>query len=128
MPSVVFRDIDLNFRAHPITKQLIVSEGEVAVKKAVGYLLQTAYGDRVFQPELGSNMRALLFENVSRSLILDLESAIREVINNYEPRAEITKIIIDPQVDRNGYAVSVEFRVVNQTIPATVNLFLERLR
>jgi len=128
MPSVVFRDIDLNFASHPNTNKLVVSEGDVAVKRALGYLLQTNRGDRLFHPEIGSNINRLLFENVTRSTAMDLESAIQEAIRNFEPRVSLEEVFIDPQLDRNGYNVTIKFIIINQNIPYTIRLFLERLR
>lgn len=128
MPSVVFRDIDLNFAAHPNTNKLLVSEGEVAVKRALGYLLRTNKGDRLFHPEIGSNINRLLFENVTASTAMDVKSVIEEAIRNYEPRVLLDEIFVDPQLDRNGYSVTIRFTILNQNIPQSLSLFLERLR
>ncbi len=128
MPSVVFRDIDLSFRVHPNTNKLVVSEGDVAVKRALQYLLFTIKGERLFQPELGSNIRRLLFENISPATAMDIESAVSEAIANYEPRVEMIKILVSPDTAQNGYTIQLTYRILNQSIPQTVTLFLERLR
>lgn len=128
MPSVVFRDIDLSFTVHPNTNKLVVSEGDVAVKRALQYLLLTIKGERLFQPELGSNIRRLLFENISPATAMDIESAVSEAITNYEPRVEMIKILVSPDIAQNGYTIQLTYRILNQSIPQTVTLFLERLR
>ena len=128
MPSVIFRDIDLNFASHPNTNKLLVSEGEAAVKRALGYLLRTNKGDRLFHPEIGSNINRLLFENVTASTAMDVKSIIEEAIRNYEPRVSLNELFVDPQLDRNGYSITIRFTVLNQNVPQSLSLFLERLR
>ena len=128
MPSVVFRDIDLRFKTHPNTNKLVVSEGDEAVKRALHYLLLTMKGERLFQPDFGSNLRRLLFENISISTSMDIKSVVTEAIRNYEARVDLIKILVTPDKDRNGYTIQLTYNILNQTIPQTVTLFLERLR
>ena len=79
-------------------------------------------------PEIGGNVRALLFENMTPLTALNLQRKIEEVLSNFEPRAKITQIIADPDMDRNGYRVEIRFYVIGIQNPITVETFLERLR
>ena len=91
-------------------------------------MLRTNKGDRLFHPEIGSNINRLLFENVTASTAMDVQSVIEEAIRNYEPRVSLDEIFVDPQLDRNGYGVTIRFTVLNQNVPQSLSLFLERLR
>ncbi len=53
---------------------------------------------------------------------------VEEVLNNFEPRALITQIIADPDIDRNAYRLEIKFYVIGIQNPITVETFLERLR
>jgi len=53
---------------------------------------------------------------------------IKNAISNFEPRAEVISVFVGGDLDRNGFDVTIEFRVVNHPNPVTIELFLERLR
>jgi len=58
----VYKDLDLNFKVHPIKKDLNKTIGENAIINSVKNLLLTGHYERPFQPYLGSNITKLLFE------------------------------------------------------------------
>jgi phage baseplate assembly protein W len=88
----------------------------------------TNFYERPFQPFLGSNIRALLFELVDSVVAASLERQITETITNYEPRVGIQNITAIPSPDENGYNVRMVFFLVNNPNPVTINFFLERIR
>jgi len=57
-----------------------------------------------------------------------LKDRIKETIDVYEPRADVTDIIVSGDSDRNEYRVQIEFRVLNVPDPIVVTEFLQRLR
>ena len=91
-------------------------------------MILTNHFERPFQPEVGSNIRRLLFENVDVILAAQLEREIEETVNNFEPRVQISSIIASPAPDENGYKVIMEFFVINNPDPIKINFFLERIR
>ena len=99
-----------------------------AVKRSVRNLINTNHFERPFHPEIGGNVRALLFENITPLTSLNLQRKVEEVLNNFEPRAKITQILADPDIDRNGYKLTIKFYVIGIQNPITVETFLERLR
>ena len=60
----VFRDLDLNFAIHPIRKDINTHVNEFAVINSVKNLVLLNHYEKPFQPEIGSNIRRLLFENI----------------------------------------------------------------
>ena len=123
-----FRDLDLNFAIHPITKDVNIYKAEYAVINSVKNLILTNHFEKPFQPEVGSNIRRLLFENVDSIMAAQIEREIEETINNFEPRVQISSIIASPAPDENGYKVIMEFFVINNPDPIKINFFLERIR
>ena len=69
-----------------------------------------------------------MFELSTPHTIHNIESAIKNCIYNYEPRAEVINVFVAGDLDNNGFNVSLTFRVINTPDPVTVELFLERLR
>jgi phage baseplate assembly protein W len=123
-----YKDLDLNFAIHPIRKDINVYKAEYAVINSVKNLILTNHYERPFQPEIGSNIRRLLFENVDVILAAQIEREIEETINNFEPRVQVSTVTATPAVDENGYKVILEFFVINNPDPITIKFFLERIR
>jgi phage baseplate assembly protein W len=123
-----FRDLDLNFTIHPIRKDINTHKNEYAIINSVKNLVLTNHYERPFQPEIGSNIRRLLFENVDAITAAQIEREITETVENFEPRVQVSKVTAAADPDNNGYKVTLEFFVINNANPITINFFLERIR
>ena len=123
-----YKDLDLNFLIHPVRKDINKHKDEMAVINSIKNLMMTNHYERPFQPDLGSNVRRLLFENLDKITAISMDREIRQVVQNYEPRAQIKTLDILPDVDNNGFSVRMEFYIMNMTDPVTINFFLERVR
>jgi len=124
----IYSDLDLTFNRLPVTNDVALSYDNQAVIRSVRNLLSTNFYERPFQPNLGSNISKLLFEpinNITSDLIIE---EIKIVIDNFEPRAKIDKIIVQPNSDKNEYTVTLQFYIGNNTAPTAVNLLLQRSR
>jgi phage baseplate assembly protein W len=123
-----YSDFDLDFVAHPVTKDITKKLNENAIAQSIRNLLLTAHYERPFKPDLGSNLRKFLFEpidNVTTSLIQD---SIFLTLKNYEPRIEIQEVVASPNYDDNRYDITISFFIRNSTEPLTITFFLERVR
>jgi phage baseplate assembly protein W len=123
-----YSDLDFNFTAHPVTKDLVRRYDENAIKAAVKNLVLTNNFERPFHSEIGSPIRRLLFDLATPMFAITLKRAIIDVITNFEPRVEIIDVIINDQSDSNAVYVRIEFRIVNTQRPLAVDLLLERTR
>ena len=124
----IYKDLDLDFGRNVVTNDVNKLTDVEAVKRSVRNLINTNHFERPFHPELGGNVRAMLFEPMTPLTALNLQRKIEEVLSNFEPRAKITQIIADPDIDRNAYRLTIKFYVIGITNPVTVETFLERLR
>ena len=124
----VFSDIALGFTAHPITGQLSRKKNADAVKQSVKSLILTDFYERPFKPNIGCNIRSSLFELFTPVTQQKMETAVREVIENYEPRAELIDVIVTSNIDDNIVRVKIVFYVRNNQQPISVEVFLERTR
>lgn len=124
----IFSDLDFNFTAHPVTKDLVRRYDEEAVKAALKNLILTRNFERPFHSEIGSPIRALLFEPATPMLGVILKQAIIDVINNFEPRVNLIDVSANVDEDSNNINVSIEFKIVNTERPLTLDLTLERTR
>lgn len=126
--SRTYKDLDLDFAAHPVTKDVTKKNNEYAIAASIRNLLLTSHYERPFKPDLGSNLKKFLFEpidNITTSLIQD---SIFQTIINYEPRVEVSEVVAIPNFDDNGYDIKVVFFVKNTIEPLSISFFLERVR
>ena len=126
--SRVFKDLNLDFQQNTATKDIQKIKDIEAVKRSVRNLINTNHYEKPFHPEIGSNLRAMLFENMSPQMNHVITKQIELIIRNYEPRCRLVQVHTQPMFDRNGYACQISFYVVNYPEPVTVESFLERLR
>jgi len=123
-----YSDLDLNFVVHPVRKDINKNTGVQAVTGAVKNLLLIAHYEKPFHPEIGSNIRRMLFEPMDAIVASNLQREIEETLNNYEPRISVKSITVFPDYDNNGFNVKLEFFVLNRTEPIAINFFLSRVR
>ena len=123
-----YSDLDLNFVIHPVKKDINILTSEMAVINSIKNLILTNHYERPFQPQIGSNVRRMLFENMDNNTAITIENEIKQTIANFEPRASVSKIFVVADDANNGFKVTLNFFVINRTTPITINFFLERLR
>jgi len=123
-----WQDLDLNFAIHPVRKDINKHKGELAVINSIKNLILTNHYEVPFQPELGCNVRKLLFEPLDMVTATLIEREIIETIDNFEPRASVSKVVIKPDFDNNGFQVELLFKILNRTDPVAIKFFLERVR
>ena len=124
----IFKDLNLDFQQNTATKDIQKIKDVEAVKRSVRNLINTNHYEKPFHPEIGSNLRAMLFELMTPQMNHVISKQIENLINNYEPRCNLVQVFTQPRLDRNGYAVQISFRVQNHPDEVIVESFLERLR
>jgi phage baseplate assembly protein W len=123
-----FSDLDLNFTAHPVTKDIVLRYDENAVKTSLKNLILTSNFERPFHSEIGSPIKRLLFEPVTPMLGVVIKRAIVDTVNNYEPRVELLNVDVLVSENSNSIGVTIEFKIVNTERPLSLDLVLERTR
>ena len=130
MPTfATFKDLSVTFKKHPVSDDLVQVKDKAAVVQSISNLLLTNKGERPFQPELGCDLRRMLFEPLDYATSAQIKSVVAEVINKYEPRVKVDNIYCFPDYDNNGYEVELSYTLVGRDDNAiTVDFFLERTR
>lgn len=123
-----FSDFLNNFDRHPITNSLVRTTNEDSVKQALKNLILTNIGERVFQPTVGSYIRASLFEPNDVITSEKIITTINNVVKFNEPRVQLLNIVANPNVENDSFDVSIVFAIINNPNPVTLNLILRRVR
>tara|TARA_B100000927_G_scaffold260335_1_gene229857 strand:- start:598 stop:999 length:402 start_codon:yes stop_codon:yes gene_type:complete len=127
--SRAFKDISFAFDPHPVTKDLPVLKNERAIVRSVRNLVETIPTERFFNSELGTQIRASLFENFTPTLTMVIEDQINETVMRYEPRISNLRVELDPYPDMNAFNVNVIFDIIGLQAPTqSFNFLLEPTR
>jgi len=124
----LYSDFNVNFTPNPITGDLNSVTGTNSVVQAVMNLVQISYYEKPFHPEIGGNIRRLLFEpcdNITANL---LSNELKIVIGNFEPRVKVQGVYVTTDITGDGYNVTVEMSILTVSDPITIEFFLERIR
>ena len=111
-----FRDISLSFKRHPITNDVTALKNEDAIKKSVINLVRTAIGERFFNDILGTSVADALFELDTFDNDV-LREEIIALLQNYEPRIDLTNVFSECQTDSNDLFVKIEYDIVGLPVP-----------
>ena len=127
--TLSFKDINITFKKHPVTNDLVVSRDASAIKQALTNLLLTNKGERLFNPRYGSNIRNYLFEPLDYGTAAQIRTNIVYTINKFEPRVDLENIDVFPNFDDNGFEVEMVYTIDGlDTPPTAVEFFLARTR
>ena len=126
--NLTYKDISADFDANAITGDIDPVKDAISVKRGITNILLTSMFERLFQPELGSNLKDVLFEPIDEITTARIEREVRSAIDAWEKRAEVLNVFVDPDEDYNRYKVSVTFRPINAVVEEQVEVFLARER
>ncbi len=125
----VYKDLNLNFLAHPIKKDVQRLYDIESVKRSVRNLINLDRFDKPFHPEIFGGVRELLFDSVSPFVVDMIETRITNVIKTYEKRVDLQSVTVVDNSDNNEYKITIEFFVLNTpTELVTVETIMQRSR
>ena len=123
-----YADLSFDFTANPQTGDVATVKDAVSVKRGIKNILLTAPMERLFQPELGSGIKKLLFEPMTPITEQRLADACAGAIEAWEKRASVRNIAVIPEEEYNRYRVAIKFTINNSLETEQVDVFLNRER
>ena len=124
-----FKDLNITFKKHPVTNDIVVSKDASAIKQAIVNLLLTNKGERLMNPTYGSDIRKYLFEPLDYGTSYLIKGNIESTISKFEPRISVLRISCKPNYDDNGFDVEMTYRIQGtDDPPVAVDFFLSRTR
>jgi len=124
-----FSDFLNNFDKTPYGNDMGRVIDNKAVEQSLRNLIKTNIGERLFQPNIGSNIYALLFEHNIIENLDAVEMFIQNTIRNNEPRVFLQKVMIQSdQNNENAVNITLIYNLINNPEPITLNILLKRVR
>ena len=121
-----FKDLAVYMNANPSTKDFGAVKNERAISQSVRNLLMTMFGERPFQPEIGSRVKALLFEQWDVFAADGIRTEIFNVMERLEPRISVTEVKVDDAPDENAVEISMDYVIVGQELVQNIEFLLEK--
>ena len=112
-----FKDISMTFARNPLTSDLIALKNTNAITRSVRNIIFTYPGEKPFDPEFGSQVSRMLFENIDPLNAIKIKREIRYSIDRYEPRVLLTNVEVTPDYDGNAFNVLIAYNIIGIDVP-----------
>ena len=116
MASRAFKDINLSFKRHPVTNDVVTIRDEDAIKRSVRNIIFTILGEKPFEPNFGSVINESLFDLNTSLNEIRVSDEIRSSLLIYEPRISNVDVTVTVAPDTNEMNCTVQYDITG--IPA----------
>ena len=117
MASRAFKDINLSFKRHPVTNDVVTIRNEDAIKRSVKNIIFTILGEKPFIPQFGSVINESLFDLNTNLSEIRITDEIKSSLLNYEPRIDNIEVTVQVSRDRNEMNCTVQYDIVGLPAP-----------
>ena len=125
MASRAFKDINLSFKRHPVTNDVLTIRDEDAIKRSVKNIIFTILGEKPFEPNFGSVISESLFDLNTSLNEVRVSDEIKQSLLNYEPRIDNINVTVTVAPDTNEMNCTVQYEIVGlPTPPQEVDVLL----
>ena len=124
-----FKDISMSFQVNPLSNDLIALKNENAIARSVRNIIFTVPGEKMFNPNFGTNITDSLFELLDETSAAEIKDQIMYSLETYESRIRLIDVIVSPDFDNNGYDVEISYSIVGADIdPQQISFILQATR
>ena len=129
MASKAFKDINLSFKRHPVTNDLVVIKNEDAIKKSVKNIIFTILGEKPYVPLFGTSINNSLFELANPLDHVRISDEIQSTLLNYEPRISNIQVTVSNYPDSHELNATIQYDITGAASPSqTVDVLLQPAR
>lgn len=121
-----FKDLDMSFLRNPVTDGLSTVQNANSIKQAVRNLISTGPNEKLYQPEIGSQVRKLLFEPMDAFTVELLKDEIINTISQYEQRVVLEDVVVNASEANNDVDVYISYRIVGIPLVEEISFVLKR--
>ena len=123
-----YSDAAIGFNINPFNGNIARVTEAQSIMQALKTLLLTNQGERLYNMDMGSKIRASLFEPLDEITASTINTSITQAINNYEPRVNVIQLQVIPTPELNAFKVNLFFTIINIPEVQQLNFTLKRVR
>ena len=120
----VYSDFHKDLTLNPVSGDIARRINEDAIKESIKNLILTDRGERLFQPLVGSDIRKMLFENITPEVVLLIKEMVTDTLETYEPRCSLVGVDVLSSIDGNEISIIIVYNTINSPDPITLNVTL----
>ena len=120
MASKAFKDINLSFKRHPVTNDVVAIRNEDAIKRSVKNIVFTILGEKPFDPTFGSVVNDALFDLSTSLNEIRISDEITSSLNNFEPRIDNIEVLVQLLPDTNEMNATVQYDIIGIPAPTQI--------
>ena len=117
MASRAFKDINLSFKRHPVTNDVVAIRNEDAIKRSVRNIIFTILGEKPFEPNFGSVINESLFDLNTNLSEIRVSDEIRSSLLIYEPRIDNIDVNVTIAPDSNEMNCTIQYDITGIPSP-----------
>ena len=91
--------------------RLKLVENAASVMTSIDNILRTSQGERVMLPAFGGNLRAVLFENITQTMMKVLSRQVKDTIEAWDDRVAIQEVELQADPDRSTVSITIAFSI-----------------
>ena len=112
-----FKDVSMSFKINPLNSDLVALKNTTAISRSVRNIIFTTPGEKFFEPTFGSRVSQMLFENMDDITAISIRDEIKNSIDIFEPRVQLTGVKVNPDFDSNQYNAVITYKIIGADIP-----------
>jgi len=112
-----FKDVSMSFKINPLNNDLVALKNTTAISRSVRNIIFTTPGEKFFEPTFGSRVSQMLFENMDDITAISIRDEIKNSIEIFEPRVQLTGVRVNPDFDSNQYNAVIIYKIIGVDIP-----------
>ncbi|MDX6692891.1 MAG: uncharacterized protein QOF02_494 [Blastocatellia bacterium] len=85
------------------------------IQQSLRVLFSTNMGERVMEPEYGSQLWQMVFQNINTSLMTQLADMVRQAVLYWEARINVDDVIVQPDASIAGLVMINVYYTIRQT-------------
>lgn len=124
----IYTDFNISLDANPLTGDLVLLTNEKAINSALRNLLTVNKGEYLFQPDKGSTLNGMLFENRTPAVMKLIKEMVKDTIKIYEPRADVLSVDVSSEIDSHEIYIKVVYQPRTSEDPVLTEIIVERTR
>ena len=129
MASRAFKDINLSFKRHPVTNDVVTIRDEDAIKRSVRNIIFTILGEKPYVPLFGTSINNSLFELANPLDHVRISDEIQSTLLNYEPRISNIQVTVSNYPDSHELNATIQYDITGAASPSqTVDVLLQPAR
>ena len=112
-----FKDVSMSFKINPLNNDLVALKNATAISRSVRNIIFTTPGEKFFEPTFGSRVSQMLFENMDDITAISIRDEIKNSIEIFEPRVQLTGVRVNPDFESNQYNAVITYIIIGADIP-----------